>query len=189
MKNAFRTGSRIYFRPLELADLDFLQALANSEELHPFIGIYWPLNGVAEKEWLEGLSKSREKCVFGIVLKEENRLIGTCELRLGPAAHRSADIGIGILGSEFHGKGYGAEAIRLLLAYAFETLGQHRVTLSVFENNPRGIRCYEKCGFRREGVRRQARWWAGRWWDILDYAILENEWQHEKTLSPRNAAN
>jgi RimJ/RimL family protein N-acetyltransferase len=55
----------------------------------------------------------------------------------------------------------------------------------VYENNPRAIRCYEKCGFRREGARREARWWAGRWWTIFDYAILEHEWQ---PLSPRSAA-
>ena len=73
----------------------------------------------------------------------------------------------------------------LLLEYGFATLGLHRIGLFVHANNPRAIRCYEKCGFRREGVRREARWWAGRWWDILEYAILEHEWH---SLSPRNAA-
>ena len=189
MPNAFRTGERIVLRTLELEDLEFLQRLVNSEALHEFIGVYWPLNGVAEREWLEGLYKTKEKFPFGIALKEGNRLIGTCELRLGFAAHRNADLGIAIAEPEFQGKGYGAEAIRLLLEYGFGTLGLHRIGLHVYENNARGIRCYEKCGFRREGVRREARWWAGRWWNALDYAILEQEWQQQKTLSPRNAAN
>jgi len=122
---------------------------------------------------------------FGIVLKENDRLIGTCDLRLGPAANRTADLGIGIAEAEFHGKGYGSEAIGLLLEYGFGTLNLNRIELKVFSNNPRGIRCYEKCGFKREGVLREARWSGGRWWDIFEYGILAREWH---SLSPRNAA-
>ncbi len=175
MKNAFRTGERIYLRPIELEDGEFLQGMISSEEIHPFVGIYWPLNRKAEREWLETLYKDRDRFPFGIVLKEGDRLIGSCELRMGPAAHRSADIGIGI-GEASLGQGYGAEAIGLLLAYGFATLNLHRIELQVYANNPRAIRCYEKCGFTREGVKRQARWWDGRWWDVHDYAILAREW-------------
>ena len=110
------------------------------------------------------------------MLKEGDRLIGSCELRLGPAAHRCADLGIGIGEPEHRGQGYGAEAIGLLLGYGFGTLNLNRIELRVYANNARGIRCYEKCGFRREGVKCEARWWDGRWWDVLDYAILEREW-------------
>ena len=70
MGNEFRSGERIYFRPLEIEDLDFLQSLIAREELHPYLGIYWPLNRRAEREWLEGLYKNREAFPFGIVLKE-----------------------------------------------------------------------------------------------------------------------
>ena len=185
MKNAFRTGKRIYLRPLEIEDVPFLQALVNNEEIHPFLGVYWPLNGVAERAWLEGLYANREKFPFGIALQEGDRLIGSCELRLGPAAHRTADLGIGIGESGFQGKGYGSEAIGLLLEYGFGTLNLNRIELKVYGNNARGIRCYEKCGFRREGVLRESRWWGGRWWDTLQYAVLAHEWQ---SLSPRNAA-
>jgi RimJ/RimL family protein N-acetyltransferase len=184
VKNAFRTGPRIYLRPLELSDLEFLQALVNREQIQQFIGVYWPLNGVAERDWLEGLYKNREKFPFGIALKEGQRLIGTCELRLGFAAHRTADLGIGIAEPVQQGKGYGSEAIRLLLEYGFGALNLNRIELRVFSNNERGIRCYEKCGFQREGVLREARWWNGRWWDAYEYGILAREW----TLSLRNAA-
>jgi len=185
VKNACRSGPRIYFRPLEIEDVEFLQGQVNNEEIQQYIGVYWPLNGPAEKEWLQGLYKSREKFPFGIVLQEGQRLIGSCELRLGPAAHRTADVGIAVA-EEFQGQGYGREAMGLLLEYGFGTLNLNRIELKVYSNNERGIRCYEKCGFRREGVLREARWWDGRWWDVFQYGILAREWQ---TLSPRNAAN
>jgi RimJ/RimL family protein N-acetyltransferase len=186
MRNVFREGERICFRPLEMEDLEFLQRMIASEEIHPYIGVYWPLNKRAEREWLEGLYKTRENFPFGIALKEDDRLIGCCDLRLGAAAHRAAEIGIGIGEPEARGKGYGTEAIRLLLDYGFGTLNLHRIELRVYENNPRAIRCYEKCGFKREGIKREARWWDGRWWDSLDYAILAHEWR-EQAPSPGTA--
>src|SRR5436190_376997 len=176
VKSAFRTGDRIYFRPLELEDVEFLQRMITSEEIQQYIGLYWPLNQKAEREWLEGLYKNRETFPFGIALKEGGRLIGSCELRLGVAANRTADLGIGIGETEFQGKGFGAEAIGLLLEYGFATLNLNRIELRVYQNNPRAIRCYKKCGFTQEGVKREARWWGGGWWDVLDYAILAREW-------------
>jgi diamine N-acetyltransferase len=185
MRNAFRTGQRIFFTPLEVEHGPTFQAWMNDPENHQYLMRLAPLNGVEEKHWLETVHEKKDLYIFGIALREGERLIGNCALRVGDLPSRSADLGIMIGEREFQGKGYGAEAIGLLLEYGFATLGLHRISLRVFENNARGIRCYEKCGFRREGIRREARWWAGRWWAIFDYAILEHEWH---TLSPGNAA-
>ncbi len=185
MLNAFRTGERIYFRPVEVEDGPLFQAWLNDPENHQFLKRTVPLNGAEEKRWLETLHEKRDQHMFAIALKEGERLIGNCGLRVGELPHRSANLGIMLGVRELQGKGYGSEAMRLLLEYGFATLGLHRISLQVYENNPRAIRCYEKCGFRREGVRREERWWAGRWWTSFDYAILEHEWH---SLSPRNAA-
>ena len=181
MKNAFRTGERIYLRPLEAEEAPLFQAWLNDPENHQYLQRFRPLNGAEERRWLESLPEQKGTFAFGIALREVERLIGCCDLRGAELPHRSAQLGIAIGEREFQGKGYGAEAIGLLLEYGFATLGLHRIELQVYENNARGIRCYEKCGFRREGVRREARWWAGRWWSVFEYAILEQEW---KTLSP-----
>lgn len=185
MSNAFRTGQRICFRPVEVEHGPIFQAWINDPENHQFLMRTRPLNGAEEKEWLEKAHERKGEHLFEIALREGARLIGICSLRLGDQPHRSGDIGITIGERDCQGKGYGTEAMGLLLEYGFATLGLHRITLCVYESNPRAIRCYEKCGFRREGVRREARWWAGRWWSIFDYAILEHEWH---ALSPRNAA-
>ena len=183
MASAFRTGQRICFRPLEIEHASLFQGWLNDPENHQFLKRFRPIDGREEKEWLEKAHERKEHHHFEIWLREPEKPIGLISLR--EELHRSADLGILIGEREFQGKGYGAEAIGLILEYGFATMGLHRIGLSVYENNPRGIRCYEKCGFRREGARREARWWAGRWWTIFDYAILEHEWH---TLSPRSAA-
>ncbi len=180
MKNGFRAGERIYLRPLEVEDQEACQGWLNDPEIHQYLMRSRPLNRAEEREWLEGLHKREGDHVFGIALQEGDRLIGNCGLHRAALPHRGAELGI-VIGEPAHlGKGHGTEAVRLLLGYGFETLGLHRIELRVYENNARGVRCYEKCGFRREGVRREARWWAGRWWSILDYAILEQEWKSDK---------
>src|SRR3954470_5813797 len=186
VKNAFRTGDRIFLRPLEVEDGPLIQVWLNDTENHQYLARFRPLNGAEERRWLETLHERTEDHVFGVALKDGERLIGTCGLHGAVLPHRRAQLGIAIGVPEFQGKGYGAEAIRLLLGYGFETLSLHRVGLDVYDGNVRGIRCYEKVGFRREGTRREARWWGGRWWDIHDYGILEQEW---KDSLPRNAAN
>ena len=176
MKNAFRTGERVALRPLEVEDGDLLRSWLNDPEIHQHLALFRPLSGAAEREWLEGAHKRENDHVFGIALRETGALIGSCGLhRVVPLPHRSAELGIQIGEASCRGRGLGAEAVRLLLAYGFETLGLHRISLNVYENNPRAIRCYERAGFRREGEKREARWWAGRWWNVLEYAILEGE--------------
>jgi RimJ/RimL family protein N-acetyltransferase len=183
MANAFRTGQRVFFRPLEIERAALFQDWINDPENHQYLKRTRPINGAEEREWLEKAHERKQDHHFEIWLREPEKPVGLISLRGAP--DRSADLGILIGEREHQGKGYGAESIRLILEYGFATLGLHRIGLCVFENNRRGIRCYEKCGFRREGARLEARWWAGRWWTIFDYAILEHEWQ---SLSPRSAA-
>lgn len=181
MKNAYRSGERLCLRPLEVEEGEILRAYLNDPENHQYLARFRPLNGREEREWLEGIHKQEGEFLFGVALREEERLIGSCGLHRASLPNRSAELGILIGDPAFHGKGYGAEAIGLLLEYGFNSLGLHRVGLRVYANNERGIRCYEKCGFRREGAAREARWWDGKWLDILEYGVLEGEWRARNT--------
>jgi hypothetical protein len=71
--------------------------------------------------------------------------------------------------------GYGTEATGLVLDYAFDTVGLHRVELEVYDFNGRGQRCYEKAGFVQEGVLRESRFLDGRWVDTVVMAILRTD--------------
>ncbi|TDE01620.1 GNAT family N-acetyltransferase [Jiangella asiatica] len=77
---------------------------------------------------------------------------------------------------KYRGQGIGPEAIELMLRYAFEEVGLHRVSLEVFEFNDRARRSYEKCGFVLEGRMRDALMWDGKRYDTLIMSILRPEW-------------
>ena len=75
-------------------------------------------------------------------------------------------------GKDCWGRGYGTDAIRALLRFAFREMNLNRVWLTTGENNPRALACYRKCGFREEGRLRQDRYLEGRYWDTILMGIL-----------------
>jgi RimJ/RimL family protein N-acetyltransferase len=96
-------------------------------------------------------------------------------------AHGEAYVGIGLGEAEFWGRGYGTDAMRLILRFGFDELNLKRVSLNTFEYNPRAIRSYEKAGFRYEGKVRGGLLREGRRWDVIYMGILRSEWQAEQT--------
>ncbi|KAH8723473.1 acyl-CoA N-acyltransferase, partial [Phaeosphaeriaceae sp. PMI808] len=90
--------------------------------------------------------------------------------------HRWTEIGIDVL-PEYQGRGYGSEAIRWGLDYAFRLVGLHRVRIRALGWNTGAIGLYERLGFRHEGREREAFWHEGRWWDGVTMGLLEGEWR------------
>ena len=116
---------------------------------------------------------------FSIRTLEGDRLIGELGLDVVNWSGRDAFVGLGIGESEYWGRGYGTDIMNVLLRFAFTEINLHRVTLTVFEYNPRAIRSYEKAGFRHEGRLRKVLNKEGRRWDILFMGILRDEWLAE----------
>ena len=131
----------------------------------------------ATKDWMEKHMEA-EKDIFWFSIRtlDDDRLLGDVELAVINWGSRDAFVGLGIGERDFWGKGYGTEAMQLILRYAFLELNLRRVTLNVFEYNERAIRSYEKAGFRLEGRQRQMMQREGRRWDILYMGILKEEW-------------
>ncbi|HJS20504.1 MAG TPA: GNAT family protein [Anaerolineales bacterium] len=128
---------------------------------------------------------------FSIRTLADDKLIGDLGLDVVDWSGRDAFVGLGIGEPEYWGKGYGTDIMNILLRFAFTEINLRRVTLTVFEYNPRAIRSYEKAGFCHEGRLRKVINKEGRRWDILYMGILREEWmqQNEYALNavPREA--
>lgn len=89
--------------------------------------------------------------------------------------HRSCTLGI-TMAASYQGKGYGTEALKWTLDWAFGVAGMHAVRLSCFSFNERAVRLYERLGFVREGVNREAYYYDCIWHDRILFSMLEKEW-------------
>jgi RimJ/RimL family protein N-acetyltransferase len=136
-----------------------------------------PRSEAAAKEQLaKWCANDGDALGFSIVaLDGPQLLVGGINLWGGKAKDRCATIGIA-LGREHIGRGYGSDAMRLIVGYGFRELGLHRIQLTVAPFNPAGIRAYEKAGFAEEGRRREAVWHDGRWYDEVLMSVLDHEW-------------
>ena len=132
----------------------------------------------AALKWMEKEAEeiSIENYYFSIRTLAEDKLIGEIGLDVVNWSGRDAFVGLGIGETDYWSKGYGTDVMNVLLRYAFTEINLKRVTLTVFEYNPRAIRSYEKAGFRHEGRLRRLLNREGRRWDELFMGILREEW-------------
>jgi RimJ/RimL family protein N-acetyltransferase len=118
----------------------------------------------------------RELFQWGIALREDDRVIGTCTLTRIDEPHRRAELGYA-LARRCWGQGLGREAIDRVLAYGFDDLGLHRIEADTDPRNARSIRLLEGAGFVREGYLRE-RWHVnGEICDGLFFGLLRREWE------------
>jgi RimJ/RimL family protein N-acetyltransferase len=136
------------------------------------------LSPKAALKWMEKEAgeTSPASYYFGIRTLAEDKLIGELGLDVVTWSGRDAFVGLGIGETEYWSKGYGTDVMNVLLRFAFTEVNLKRVTLSVFEYNPRAIRSYEKAGFRHEGRKRQSLNREGKRWDELYMGILREVW-------------
>ena len=137
----------------------------------------------ALREWIEKHLDDWLVNEFQIRTIEADQIIGSVGLGDALQVHADAFVGIGIGEPEFWGKGYGTEAMQLILRFAFMELNLQRVSLDVFEYNQRAIRSYEKAGFKMEGRQRGMLLREGQRWDLVYMGILRSEWLDQNQLS------
>ena len=177
MQNPFIIGDKIYLRPLEMEDIDSFILWLNDEEVRQYLKRTSPLNKIREKDFVEKLYRDDREVILGMALKENDQLIGNIGLHRISLPYRQAELGIFIGDKSCWSKGYGAEALNIMLGYGFDQLNLHRIHLTVLSFNPRAIRAYEKVGFKREGVFREHIYRNGKYHDVYCMGILENEWR------------
>lgn len=109
--------------------------------------------------------------------RESGRYLGQVSLFLIDNLARKAELAI-VMAPDSLGKGYGSEALRLLLGFGFGQVNLNRIHLTVNAGNQRAIHVYEKAGFMREGVLRQDRYYDGHYEDVVIMSILREEYYH-----------
>lgn len=134
------------------------------------------------KDWMEKHLGDFLEFQFYIQTIADKKIIGGVGLDGNIRIHQEAFVGIGIGEPEFWGKGYGTDAMRLILRYGFLELNLHRVSLNVFGYNARAIQSYLKTGFQIEARSPNFLIRDGKRWDLVWMGILREEWS-------RNYAN
>jgi len=175
-------GKRIRLRAPEKDDLPTFVKWINDPEVTAGLSLFLPMSMAQEEQWFDDMLKRPvEEHPLSIEVQSENEwiIIGNIGFFDFDSIARSAEAGILIGDKDYWNKGYGTEAMKLLLKHGFETLNLHRIFLRVYEDNPRAIRCYEKTGFIHEGRMRQARFSQGKYADILFMGILREEWKSD----------
>ncbi len=122
-------------------------------------------------------AKDKQHFVFALRTRADDRLIGFAALRWAEWTHQWALLSLGIGAAEDRDRGYEAEALKLILRYAFTELNLHRVNAVVFEYDVRLLQLLERAGFQIEVRRREAIRREGRRWDALHLGLLRAEWE------------
>lgn len=173
---ATMAAETVRLRPLRRDDGPLLYEWITDRDSAALNGPWHPVSEVDHEHWLESaMTKRTDMVVFAIETVEDGLAIGTCQLVDINWLHRSAELRIRLGEDAARGRGFGTEAVRLLADFAFIDLGLHRVALHVFATNLRAIKAYEKAGFSREGVLRDAAWIEGRWMDVVVMSTLRPE--------------
>ncbi|KAH9838845.1 putative gnat family protein [Teratosphaeria destructans] len=190
-------SERLIYRAVEESDEAFVTSLAQDPEafLNSFLELPTPRRNKYGQSYREYL----EKCYLSAIIclrpgasstssssAETTKPIpvGLVSLKgIAPhmAHHRCTDMGIDI-SRQYQGRGYGSEAIRWTLRWAFEYGNLHRVELSAFEWNEGARRLYERLGFVPEGRRRKALFYKGRYWDMVEMGMLAEEWRAREAV-------
>lgn len=167
-------GEHVYLSPMNPDDAETFVKWLNNPEINEYLNIRNSLiNLSGEKEFLEKYCK--EEFNLSIVRCDNDEMIGNIALKDIDYKNGFTELGIFIGEVENLGKGYGSEAINLLTNYAFKELRLHTVYLTVFDNNPRAKRAYEKCGFVEFGRRHEALFQDGKYHDLIYMELINRD--------------
>jgi RimJ/RimL family protein N-acetyltransferase len=172
-------ASQVFLRPIERDDLPRIAAWHRDRGLFELlVGPYRDIPEAEAIHWMEvHWLNDPEQLRMAICLRSGGRHIGNIYLLQLDRVYLNAELSIFVGSGEDRRRGYGREAIELMLGWAFRVEGLHRIYLEVLSSNIAARSLYRKCGFRAEGVSREAALKGGQWVDIVRMAIID--WQYK----------
>ena len=171
-------GERLYLSPVSSNDEDAVNYIKwmNDKAVAANFGQYHRVvSSKSDLKWLYEPPDDMQR--YAMALRDGDVLIGSISIHNIDHLNRNAFLGIFIGEADYRGKGYGTEAIWLILRYGFKTLNLHNIMLTVHADNYGGIACYKKVGFREVGRLHEWVYKDGQYIDKIYMGILSREFQ------------
>ncbi len=168
-------GKLVTLRPIRMSDARRFVKWLGDKRVNRFIAT----RNVSMKEelkWIRSLRQKKDNLHFAIDTKDGIH-IGSLDFREIEKRNRHSFFGILIGDKRFWGKGYGTEAMQLLLDYGFKKLKLRRITLWVYAFNARAIALYKKLGFKKAGVLKKRTFLNGKWYDDILMSVTKEEFK------------
>ncbi|VEP15860.1 Protein N-acetyltransferase, RimJ/RimL family [Hyella patelloides LEGE 07179] len=170
-------GETVILRPICAEDADVFFASLTDRDLNYFTGTYQTFTFEQVKAHYARVVDADDRVDYAITSRENPSIVmGEVVLNDINWHNRSSSFRIALLSKKLFGKGYGTQATQLILQYGFENLALHRIDLEVYEFNPRAVYVYEKVGFKHEGVKRDALFWQGEYYNAILMSILKSDY-------------
>ena len=167
-------GKRVVLREARTSDRAELERLRSDPEIDRYMGTDTPPKGSVLKRVFVG---SASGALADFVLQGPGgRVMGLLSFWERSVPHQSAELSIW-LARDYRGHGYGTDAVLLGVRHVFKRFRLHKIYLRVLWYNTAAIRCYERCGFRREGRLREEMCVEGVWHDLIYMGVLRSEFR------------
>lgn len=172
------TGKLVRLREYREEDIKVAQRYMNDPDTIKSLGIRvpFPFTYADEKKFVEDNSAFKDEYNFAIESLDEPRYIGGCGMHNLDWKNSKVGVGIAIGDKRLRGKGYGTDAMKVLVNFIFNEMNINKIKLGVFAFNEGAIRCYEKVGFQREAIFKKELYRSGKFHDVIYMSIFRDDY-------------
>ncbi|EOR27639.1 acetyltransferase, ribosomal protein N-acetylase [Clostridium sartagoforme AAU1] len=172
------SGQLVKLRAYKEEDIEKATVYINDEEVKKLMdsAIPFPMTKWQEEEWVRSRKANTDFTYdFAIEDLKTGKYIGGCSINECDVKNRTCVVGIMIGDKEYWGKGYGSDALKVLIKFIFEEVNMNKIKLNVFSFNNRAIACYKKVGFKEEGILKKEIYRNGRYYDEIIMAMFKDD--------------
>ena len=170
-------GKKVVLRAMEIEDMKTYKEMMNDPEIEKMVnGWSLPVSNANQLEWFEKAVRDKNNIRFTIQTLMEKEVLGRASLVDLDFKNGSAYHGIKLKNSAPKKMGYGTDAVMMIMKYAFDELRLHRLDTAIIEYNDASKMLYKKCGWTNEGMKKEAIYKNGTYYNNLIYGILKNDY-------------
>lgn len=158
--------SQINLRALKKSDSNLILNWMKNEKLRYLIGTVYPITELEHENWFQNRMLEKDNRMFVIDL-DNKKSIGIVGFKNLDWVNRNSELFIYIGDEEYWGKGYGTQALELIIKFAFNNLNLHMLYLEAFSYNKNATKTYERLGFKQDGILRQSKFQDGKYYDKI----------------------